>query len=564
MYRARLSLAFAALVALVCVQAAFVYWGTNRVNDYAQHSRLASDIQAELLDLSANKQRLRVWAMQRLMNTGVQPEQRDRLVDAMYTSAANLDDLARRDLALWTEMVHRENVRMPPEVPQLVSVTELLHDNIRAVEARLAQLVPLDQGTDFPALWAELTQVFDMARGRDLRELIKGAIARQRAAVPIARAATERGLNSLRVQAIGMAVVTLVLAVVLALNLKRRLQRPLDRLLQGTQALQAGALDHRVATGSKDEFDRVAQHFNAMAAELQQHRARADAARRELEDAVEARTQELSAAHQTLQHLDHRRRQLFADLGHELRTPATSIRGEAEIALRGGDRPAEEYRQALGRIVGGVDQLTRVIHDLLFTAKAEADQLVMHPSWMDLRHLLADVVDQAAALGAPHGVRVVWNTNDGGDAGTAMPTGPVAVYADADRLRQALVIVLDNAVRYSERGSTVRIALQRGAGEGEKPEIEVVVRDEGIGIDADELPRVFERFLRGRRARDHRADGTGIGLSIAQSIVQRHQGRIAIASVPKQGTEVRIALPWMATPARRVAQSTGQEAGVAA
>ncbi|MBB6578827.1 signal transduction histidine kinase [Comamonas odontotermitis] len=564
MYRARLSLAFAALVALVCVQAAFVYWGTNRVNDYAQHSRLASDIQAELLDLSANKQRLRVWAMQRLMNTGVQPEQRDRLVDAMYTSAANLDDLARRDLALWTEMVHRENVRMPPEVPQLVSVTELLHDNIRAVEARLAQLVPLDQGTDFPALWAELTQVFDLARGRDLRELIKGAIARQRAAVPIARAATERGLNSLRVQAIGMAVVTLVLAVVLALNLKRRLQRPLDRLLQGTQALQAGALDHRVATGSKDEFDRVAQHFNAMAAELQQHRARADAARRELEDAVEARTQELSAAHQTLQHLDHRRRQLFADLGHELRTPATSIRGEAEIALRGGDRPAEEYRQALGRIVGGVDQLTRVIHDLLFTAKAEADQLVMHPSWMDLRHLLADVVDQAAALGAPHGVRVVWNTNDGADAGTAMPTGSVAVYADADRLRQALVIVLDNAVRYSERGSTVRIALQRGAGEGEKPEIEVVVRDEGIGIDADELPRVFERFLRGRRARDHRADGTGIGLSIAQSIVQRHQGRIAIASVPKQGTEVRIALPWMATPARRVAQSTGQEAGVAA
>ncbi|MEN5181544.1 HAMP domain-containing sensor histidine kinase [Comamonas testosteroni] len=563
MYRARLSLAFAALVALVCVQAAFVYWGTNRVNDYAQHSRLASDIQSELLDLSANKQRLRVWAMQRLMNTDVKPEQRDRLVAAMYTSAANLDDLARRDLALWTEMVRRENVRMPAEVPQLVNVTELLHDNIRAVEARLAQLVPLDQGADFPALWAELTQVFDMARGRDLRELISGAIIRQRAAVPIARAATERGLNSLRVQAIGMALITLALAVVLALNLKRRLQRPLDRLLQGTQALQAGALEHRVATGSNDEFDRVAQHFNAMAAELQQHRARADAARRELEDAVEARTQELSAAHQTLQHLDHRRRQLFADLGHELRTPATSIRGEAEIALRGGDRPAEEYRQALGRIVDGVDQLTRVIHDLLFTAKAEADQLVMHPSWMDLRGLLADVVEQAAALGAPHSVWVEWDALDGADAGTAMPAGPVAVYADADRLRQALVIVLDNAVRYSERGATVHVALRRVAARGDRLEIEVVVRDEGIGIDADELPHVFERFLRGRRARAHRADGTGIGLSIAQSIVQRHQGRISIASTPTQGTEVHIALPWMATSVRGLGQNTVEEAGVA-
>lgn len=406
MYRARLSLALAALVALVCIQAAFVYWGANRVNDYAQHSRLASDIQAELLDLSANKQRLRVWAMQRLMNTDAQPEQRERLVASMVASAANLDDLVRRDLALWTELVRREGVSMPAEVPQLVGVTELLRDNIQAVEARLAQLVPLEQGADFPALWGELTQVFDMARGRDLRELINGAIAHQRAAVPVARAATERGLDVLRAQAIGMALITLVVAVVLALHLKGRLQRPLDRLLEGTQALQAGALDHRVATGSNDEFDRVAQHFNAMAAELQQHRARADAARRGLEDAVHARTQELSAAHDTLQRLDQRRRQLFADLGHELRTPATSIRGEAEIALRGGDKPADEYRQTLARIVGGVDQLTRVIHDLLLIAKAEADQLVMHPAPVDLRALLGDAAEQGAALGAAQGVHV--------------------------------------------------------------------------------------------------------------------------------------------------------------
>lgn len=545
MYRARLSLAFAALVALVCIQAAFVYWGANRVNDYAQHSRLASDIQSELLDLSANKQRLRVWAMQRLMNTDAQPEQRERLVASMVASAANLDDLVRRDLALWTELVRRDGVSMPAEVPQLVGVTELLRDNIQAVEARLAQLVPLEQGADFPALWGELTQVFDMARGRDLRELINGAIAHQRAAVPVARAATERGLDALRAQAIGMALITLVVAVVLALHLKGRLQRPLDRLLEGTQALQAGALDHRVATGSNDEFDRVAQHFNAMAAELQQHRARADAARRGLEDAVQARTQELSAAHDTLQRLDQRRRQLFADLGHELRTPATSIRGEAEIALRGGDKPADEYRQTLARIVGGVDQLTRVIHDLLLIAKAEADQLVMHPAPVDLRALLGDAAEQGAALGAAQGVQVqlLDDREEGGDGSGPLPAGLLTVLADADRLRQALVIVLDNAVRYSARGTTVHIGLQGMAGASGVVEVAVVVRDEGIGIDADELPRVFERFVRGRRARAHRADGTGIGLSIAQAIVQAHQGRVDIASVPQQGTVVRIVLP---------------------
>lgn len=539
MYRARLSLAFAALVALVCIQAVFVYWGANRVNDYAQHSRLASDILSELLDLSANKQRLRVWAMQRLMNADAQPEQRERLVAAMHTSAARLDDLVRRDRALWAEMVRREGVDMPAEVLPLVNVTELLPDNIQAVEARLALLVPLEQGANVPALWAELTQVFDKARGRDLRELINGAIAHQRAAVPVARASTERGLDVLRAQAIGMAIVTLAVAALLALHLTRRLQRPLDRLLEGTQALQAGALDHRVATGSNDEFDRVAQHFNAMAAELQQHRARADAARRGLEDAVQTRTQELSTAHDTLQRLDQRRRQLFADLSHELRTPATAIRGEAEIALRGGDKPVDEYRQTLARIVGGVDQLTRVIHDLLLIAKAEADQLVMHPTPVDLRALLADAAEQATALCGPHGVQVQWLADQHPEHDApALPAGPVAVQADADRLRQALVIVLDNAVRYSARGTTVRVGLQAVAAG-----VEVVVRDEGIGIDADELPRVFERFVRGRRARAHRADGTGIGLSIAQAIVQAHQGDIRVDSVPQQGTVVCIALP---------------------
>ncbi len=556
MYRARLSLAFAALVALVCIQATFVYWGANRVNDYAQHSRLASDILSELLDLSANKQRLRVWALQRLMNTDAQPEQRERLVAAMVASTANLDDLVRRDLALWTELVQREGVSMPAEVPQLVGMTELLRDNIQAVESRLAQLQPLEEGADFPALWAELTQVFDMARGRDLRELINGAISNQRAAVPVARAATERGLDLLRGQAIGMALITLAVAAALALHLARRLQRPLERLLKGTQALQAGALDHRVATGSKDEFDRVAQHFNAMAAELQQHRARADAARRELEDAVLARTQELRAAHDTLQRLDQRRRQLFADLGHELRTPATSIRGEAEIALRGGAKPADEYRQTLTRIVGGVDQLTRVIHDLLLIAKSEADQLVMHPAPVDLRALLGDAAEQAAALGAPQGVRVQWRSDPGeGDGTEPLSAGPVTVYADADRLRQALMIVLDNAVRYSERGGTVRVDL-RSQPEG----VEVVVRDEGIGIDAEDLPSVFDRFVRGRRARAHRADGTGIGLSIAQAIVHAHQGSIHLASVPQQGTEVRIALPLLLVRATDAASAQRGEA----
>ena len=304
MFRLRLSLAFAALVALVCIQAGFVYWGSNRVHGYAQHSRLASDILSELLELSANKQRLRVWASQRLMSADASVEVRDRLLAAMQTSSANLKDLAARDLELWNELAARDKVRVPPEVPQLVAVADLLDDNIEAVQARLLQLAPLQQGADFGAVWLELNQVFDKARGSDLRELINGAIERQRRAVPVARAATEGGLNLLRLQAGVMVFVTLIAAIVLAAHLTGRLQQPLGRLLEGIRALKAGELDHRVAVGSHDEFDRVAEHFNAMAAELQQHRGAADAARRQLEEAVQARTSELSTAHQALQPAD--------------------------------------------------------------------------------------------------------------------------------------------------------------------------------------------------------------------------------------------------------------------
>lgn len=536
MFRTRLSLAFAALVALVCVQAAFVYWGAYRVNDYARHSRLASDILSELLDLSANKQRLRVWAMQRLMDADARPEVRERLIESMQRSAAVLEALAVQDATLWRELAERDGVAVPQEVHQLLGVSELLQENIRAVDARLKPLGPLAPGAEFAVLWGEINQVFDMAKGRDLREVLNGAIERQRRTVPVARAATERALAALWEKAIAMALITLAVAVAMALRLNRRLRQPLGRLIAGTQALQAGALDHRIATGSRDEFDHVAQSFNAMAQELQSHRAAADAARHGLELAVQERTRELSAAHETLQRLDERRRQLFADLGHELRTPATAVRGEAEIALRGSkEKPVSEYRQALERVIGGIDQMTGLIHDLMLVAKAEADQLVMTPTTTDLPALLSEAVDRARTLGAAHRIDVQL---DLGDASRR----PVRVHADADRLAQAIMIVLDNAVRYSTEGALVSVSLHSASAVAT-----IEVRDAGIGIDENELALVFERFVRGRRARAHRADGTGIGLSIAQSIVHAHAGRIDVHSVALQGTTVRITLPEIAT-----------------
>lgn len=532
-FRSRLSLAFAALVALVCIQAGVVYWGSTRVNMYAQHSRLASDILSELLELSANKQRLRVWASQRLMGADAPAENRDRWLTDMQANATRLGELTQRDLAVWKEIAPMESIPVPPGVGRLVDSIGLLDANIAEVRSRLLQLAPLGGDMVLSTTWQELNQVFDVTRGRDLRELVNNAIAQQRKAVPTARRATERELDDLRSKAIGLALLTLAAAIVMAWRLNWRLQRPIDELLTGTRALQAGQMDHRMHVGSRDEFDHVAQGFNAMAAELQQRRLDAEAARRKLEDAVAARTAELQTAHVTLQNIDERRRQLFADLSHELRTPATAIRGEAEIALRGADKPLADYKATLSRIIGGVEQLAGVIDDLMMIARADADQLVMHQGQVALAPLIADAAEQAEALGELHQVRVQLAAPD-----TASTTTALTVDADADRLRQALMIVLDNAVRYSRPGDLVRIAW-----EAHDDEIEITVCDQGIGIDASELPTVFERFKRGRRAREHRVDGTGIGLSIAQAILAAHHGRIDIDSAPDVGTTIHIHLP---------------------
>lgn len=528
MYRLRLNLALCLMLALVCLQAGIVYWGSVRVEGYARHSRLTSDLLSELLDLSANKQRLRNWAAQRVMGVGATDAARERLLDAMDSSARRLDDMSRRHLASWQDITAQDGGAVPPEVTHLVEISRLLPDNIAQVRKQLRELTPHQDREGFEEVWRRLNQVFDMTHGRDLRDLLNGAIEVQRKAVPIARASTEQGIERLRVQAVALAALTFLLAVGLSLHLGRRLKRPLDALVAGAQAVRAGQLDHRIPVGAGDEFDQVAQRFNDMAQEVQQHRESAEAIRRGLEDEVQARTGELARAHRELQELDQRRRQLFADLGHELRTPATVIRGEADVALRSNSGRVDDYRLALGRIVAAVKQLTGVVDDLMLIARAQANDLHIAPDWLPLSVLLEDAVGQVQAQAAAQ--RLTLSVQE-------VPDG-VDVKVDAMRLRQVLVIVLDNAIRYSRPGGEVRVSWTLAEGMHC-----LQVQDDGIGIPDDELPHLFERFNRGRLARAHRADGTGIGLSIAATLLQAHGGRLEFRSLEGQGTCVSILIP---------------------
>jgi signal transduction histidine kinase len=250
-----------------------------------------------------------------------------------------------------------------------------------------------------------------------------------------------------------------------------------------------------------------------------------------------ARTAELTQALDALRDADSRRRQLFADISHELRTPTTAIRGEAEITLRGADRATDEYKTVLRRIVETAGQLASVIDDLLAMARSDIDSLSMVKRPLDLAEPVREALMQAQALATSRGV---WLRGEDPQPGRCFVLG------DAQRLRQLLMVLLDNGVRYSHPGGEVRLSMKTGEpSEGGPPTCWVEVQDTGIGIPPHELPRVFERHFRGQDARRGRPDGSGLGLPIAQSLAKAHGGLIELSSAPQAGTVARLILPVM-------------------
>lgn len=245
-------------------------------------------------------------------------------------------------------------------------------------------------------------------------------------------------------------------------------------------------------------------------------------------------------ANKKLKLLDQLRSQFFADISHELRTPLTVIRGEAEVTLRGKDKPLTEYKTALGRIVTLTDQLNKLVSDLLFLARSESNTLEINRQPTPLLDILQEVHREAQVLAMRHGTV----------AGMTAPTEPLIVDGDPHRLQQLFMTLVDNSVNYSNQGGTVEIRVSK-----RDDTVAVMINDDGIGIPAEDLPHVFERFYRAKR--QHKPTlhpGSGLGLPIAKWITEAHGGTISIASTVGKGTTVTVHLPLSTiktTPNRR-------------
>ena len=231
-----------------------------------------------------------------------------------------------------------------------------------------------------------------------------------------------------------------------------------------------------------------------------------------------------------LRRLERVRRDFVANASHELRTPIANIRATAETLLHAPD-DARLLERFLPPLISEAERLSRLVSDLLDLARAEASEKTVR-SPVELNRLVENVVNSLRDKAARNGIEIQWQNAE---------VAP-QVSGDAAALEQVAFNLLDNALSYTPRGGSVALQLREQESEGVATAI-LEVRDTGIGIPADDLPRIFERFYRVDKARSRSEGGTGLGLAIVKHIAENHGGHVEVESEEGQGTTFRVELP---------------------
>ena len=290
-----------------------------------------------------------------------------------------------------------------------------------------------------------------------------------------------------------------IVGLVIIINLYIRFGRPMEELFAAINAVGEGNLAARVPENRSDMFSDLSKRFNKMVAELER--------------------------------AEQQRRNLTADIAHELRTPLHLIQGNLEGILDGIYEPTAEH---INNTLDETRLLTRLANDLQMLSLAETGHLPLHPRPFAAADLLADLTTSFGAQATAQGLALV--TRAGPD---------VPLTADYDRLNQVLSNLIANALRYTPTGGQVELAAEPLA---EPPgAVRLTVRDTGAGIAPEDLPFIFDRLWRGDKSRSDRVH-TGLGLAIARQLVQAHGGQIEAQSTLGQGTTFTIDLPPSSAP----------------
>ncbi len=314
-------------------------------------------------------------------------------------------------------------------------------------------------------------------------------------------------INNVTGLLIAIGLFALGLAVVVSAALARRFTNPIRQLTDASRALAEGDLTRRVPAAQfragSSEIGELAVQFNTMADRLAES---VELIRRDRD----------------------RSRDFLADVSHELRTPLAALRTFNQLLMEGAAEDPDARGEFLESSAGQIDRLDWLAQNLLELSKLDSGLVLLDLRPDDLRAAVESATHQHDALAKRRGVKVELD----------LPTRPVRIRHDPPRIGQVVANLVGNAVKFTPRGGVVRVSVEPTA---EGARIDVV--DTGVGIDANELPHIFERFYRGSRANEARGSGSGLGLAIVRSIVDIHGGTVSVESGPGAGSRFTVRLP---------------------
>jgi len=303
-------------------------------------------------------------------------------------------------------------------------------------------------------------------------------------------------LGRIRQRLVWAGVLITVLTAALSLLVSRRIMRPVENIRRGAERFAAGDLEFRLAPQGSGEIVALAETLNRMAAQLRG--------------------------------LETMRRDFVANVSHELKTPITAIKGFVETLQDGALEKPADAKRFMEVIARNADRLGAIVSDLLTLARIEQESEHGRLAFVDapLSDVVAGVVELCRPMAAAKHIEI----------SADCPENLVAPM-NAQLLEQALANLIDNAVKYSEPKTNIALSVTRAGGE-----IQVTVADQGVGIPAEHLPRIFERFYRVDKGRSRRLGGTGLGLAIVKHIANAHGGRVTVESRPGKGSRFTLHL----------------------
>jgi two-component system phosphate regulon sensor histidine kinase PhoR len=443
---------------------------------------------------------------------------RSRIVDELKTQSAVYSSIISHDrigdslsYEFLQQLTHTANTRL----------TLIADDGTVIFESELprSQLGTLENHRDRPEVRAAYTQEYGVSTRQSATlniEMIylakrlspglpigdgKPAAAVLRVGLPLT--AVSQLLEEVRLKIISVSLILILVTAAVSLVIARRITRPVGTMNDIALDIRNGNLERRIPVTSHDELGEFASTLNGM-------------------------VDRLNNDIKQLKKLERVRTEFLGNVSHELRTPIFAIQGMLETLLGGAlEDPAVRVDFA-ERALHNTHRLNTLLGDLIEISRIESGDMKMSFRYFDPDEFLRTIVREFQGQAEKKQISLVYSPSPG------MPK----VYGDRDRLKQVMINLLDNAVKYTQERGRVEIgALASAAGS-----LTIFIRDNGIGIEAEHLPRIFERFYRVDRERSRDAGGTGLGLAIVKHIIEAHGRVIEVESTPGAGTIFRFTL----------------------